>query len=572
MNSQNRRNYVVNNQSSVRFASGRFEGVSYSNMVSIPLTGAILTLKKSASMEQVTLDSIVMYQLEIENTGNAPAEVTLIDTLPEGTSFIPNSLLKDGVPVPGANPQEGLQIGILPINQKVTIQFQIIISSIPDSLTLTNVATASFTFQAMDGRLITKELISNPVTLFVSPSQLSIYYYANTNQTFEGDIITFFIQITNTGREDIRNAVVSTLLSDDEVAFVPGSVVIDGLLAPDLDPFAGITIPVVAANSTTQISYQVRIEKRTTSTPLTSVATLLYLNQGEEITIRSNPVSISYLLPVLTISVKITPVQVTYEDTVTYEVLIQNEGEIPVEAVYDLLQAPELNLVPGTVKVNGILRPEVSLATGLPLGTLIPHSSIYITFESKVSVIPNSIVPAEEWVNRSRLTYTFRINDGRSVQLTTLALTPVFFYAPRILLHVLTSPKYVEPGDDILFEITIRNSGNTKADLLLPLPAPGVSTILNGSIQWSDHKRELTVLEMEQQTVQITDIQPGELVQIIYTLHVQVFPLFRPARERDEYVFSDTIQALCTYNFNDRIHSFEVVSNVYEIVFTEHDE
>lgn len=571
MSSQDRRNYVLNNQSSVRFASGRFEGVSYSNMVSIPLTGAILTLNKSASVEQVMLDSIVTYQLEMENTGNAPAEVTLTDTLPEGTSFIPNSLLKDGVPIPGANPQEGLQIGILPINKKVTIQFQIIVSSIPDSFTLINVATASYTFQAMDGRLITKELISNPVTLFVSPSQLSIYYYANTNQTFEGDIITFFIQITNTGKEDIRNAVVSTLLSG-EMSFLPGSVVIDGLLAPDLDPSAGVTLPFVAANTTTQISYQVKIGKKTTSTPLTSVATLLYIDQGEEITIRSNPVSISYLLPVLTFSVNILPDQVTYEDTVIYEVLIRNEGEIPVEAVYDLHQASELSLVPGTVKINGILRPEISLATGLPLGTLIPHSRIYITFESTVSVIPNSIIPAEEWVNRSRLTYTFRINDGRSVRLTTLALTPVFFYAPRILLHVLTSPKFVEPGDDILFEITIQNSGNTKADLFLPLPAPGVSTILNGFIQWSDHKREFTDPEMEQQIVQITDIQPGEVIQIIYTLHVQVFPLFRPTRERDEYVFSDTIQALCTYDFNDRTHSLEVVSNVYEIVFTEHDE
>lgn len=571
MNPQERRNYIVNNQSSVRFASGRFEGVSYSNMVSIPLTGAILTLKKSASMEEVTLDSIVMYQLEIENTGNAPAEVTLIDTLPEGTSFIPNSLLKDGVPVPGANPQEGLPLGTLPINEKITIQFQIIISTIPDALTLTNVAKASYTFQAMDGRLITKELISNPVTLFVSPSQLSIYYYANTNQTFEGDIITFFIQIMNTGREDIRNAVVSTLLSDDEMALVPGSVVIDGLLAPDLDPLTGIVIS-VASNSTTQISYQVKIGKKTTLSPLTSVATLLYTNQGEEITIRSNPVSISYLLPVLTMSVKITPAQVTYEDTVIYEVLIQNEGEIPVEAVYDLLQAPELNLVPGTVKVNGILRPEVSLSAGLPLDTLIPRSRIYITFESKVAVTPSSMIPAEEWMNRSRLTYTFRINDGRSVRLTTQALTPVFFYAPRILLQVLTSPKYVEPHDDILFEINIRNSGNTAADLFLPLPAPGESIILDGSIQRANDKRKLTNPEMQQQTVRITEIKPHEAIQIIYTLHMQVFPIFEPARKRDEYVFSDTIHALCTYEFNDRTQSFEVVSNVYEIIFTEHDE
>ncbi|WP_454190776.1 hypothetical protein [Paenibacillus sp. Marseille-Q7038] len=571
MNSQDRRNYVLNNQSSVRFASGRFEGVSYSNMVSIPLTGAILTLKKSASVEQVTLDSIVTYQIEIENTGNAPAEVTLTDTLPEGTSFIPNSLLKDGVPIPGANPREGLQIGILPINKKVAIQFQIIVSSIPDSLTLINVATASYTFQAMDGRLITKELISNPVTLYLSPSQLSIYYYANTNQTFEGDTLTFLIQITNTGKDDIRNAVVSTSLVG-EMRFLPGSVVIDGLLAPELDPSAGITLPFVAANSTTQISYQVKIGKKTTSTPLTSVAMLLYINQGEEITIRSNPVSISYVEPLLSISVNITPNQVTYEDTVIYEVLIQNKGEVPVQAVYDLLQASELNLVPGTVKINGILRPEVSLDTGLPLGTLIPHASIYITFESSVSVIPNSIVPAEEWMNRSLLTYTFRINDGRSVRLTTLALTPVFFYAPRIILHVRTSPKFVEPGDDILFELTVQNLGNTKADLFLTLPAPGVSTILNGIIQSSDRKRELTDSEMEQQTVQITDIQPSEVIKIIYTLHMQVLPLFRPSRGRDEYVFSDTIQALCTYDFNNRIHSFKVVSNVYEIVFTEHDE
>lgn len=570
MNSQDRRNYVLNNQSSVRFASGRFEGVAYSNMVSIPLIGAVLTLKKSASMEQVTLDSIVTYQLEIENTGNAEAEVMLTDTLPEGTSFIPNSLLIDGVPLPGASPQEGLQF-IMPVNNKVTIQFQIIISSIPDSFALTNVATGSYTFQTKDGRIITKEIISNPVTLLVSPSQLSIYYYANTNQTFEGDIITFFIQITNTGKKDIRNAAISILLPD-ELSYLPGSVNIDGLLIPDLDPTAEITIPFIAASSSTQISYQAKVGKKTTSTSLTSIATLMYVDQGEQVTIRSNPVSISYLDPILTITVKITPNQVTYKDTLLYEVIIQNEGELPVEAVYDLIQAPELSLVPGTVKIDGILRPEVSLAAGLPLGTLFPQSRIVITFQSEVSIIPNSLVPADGWVNRSRLTYIFRINDGRSVRLTTLALTPVFFYAPRILLHVLTSPEFVEPGDNILFEITIQNSGNTKTDLLLPLPAPGVSDILNGSIERSDQERKFTDSEMKLQALEIKNIQPGEFIQISYTLHLQVFPLYRPSPERDEYVFSDTIQALSTYEFNERIHSFEVISNVYEIIFVQHDE
>lgn len=570
MNSQDRRNYVLNNQSSVRFASGRFEGVAYSNMVSIPLIGAVLTLKKSASMEQVTLDSIVTYQLEIENTGNADAEVTLTDTLPEGTSFIPNSLLIEGVPIPGASPQEGLQI-ILPVNSKVTIQFQIIISSIPDSFALTNVATANYTFQTKGGRSITKEVISNPVTLLVSPSQLSIFYYTNTNQTFEGDIITFFIQITNTGIEGIRNAVISILLQG-ELSYLPGSLIIDGLLTPDLDPTEGIMLPFIAASSSTQISYQAKVGKKTTPTSLTSIATLMYIDQGEEVTIRSNQVSISYLDPALTFTVKITPDQVTYTDTVLYEVLIQNEGELPVEAIYDLIQAPELTLVPGTVKIDGILRPEVSLAAGLPLGTLFPQSRIVITFKSKVSIIPNSLVSSEEWVNRSRLTYIFRLNDGRSVRLTTLALTPVFFYAPRILLHVMTSPKFVEPGDNILFEITIQNSGNTKTDLLLPLPTPGVSDILNGSIERSDQERMFTDSEKKLAALEIKDIQPREFIQISYTLQLQVFPLYSPSPERDEYVFSDTIQALYTYEFNERIHSFEVISNVYEIIFIQHDE
>lgn len=114
--------------------------------------------------------------------------------------------------------------------------------------------------------------------------------------------------------------------------------------------------------------------------------------------------------------------------------------------------------------------------------------------------------------------------------------------------------------------------GNTKADLFLPLPAPGVSSILNGFIEWSDHKREFTGPEMEMLTVKISNILPGEVIQINYTPHLQVFPLFRPSPGRDEYVFSDTIQALCSYVFNERIHSFEVVSNAYEIIFIEHDE
>lgn len=134
---------LLQNQTSVTFISGATGGVAYSNLVSIPLTGPVITIQKSASVTQAALGSIITYELNIANTGNADAEVIVQDAIPEGLQFIVNSVLRNGQPLPGVDISSPLNIGIVASSSAANISFQAIVTSLPPSNEIFNVASAA---------------------------------------------------------------------------------------------------------------------------------------------------------------------------------------------------------------------------------------------------------------------------------------------------------------------------------------------------------------------------------------------------------------------------------------------
>ena len=100
----------LQNQSLVRFSSGttELEQVAYSNTVVTPWVGPRLAVRKEANVTVAALGQSITYQIEITNSGNRTAIVYVVDPLSEDTSLLPNSVLRDGIPLPGASPQLGL--------------------------------------------------------------------------------------------------------------------------------------------------------------------------------------------------------------------------------------------------------------------------------------------------------------------------------------------------------------------------------------------------------------------------------------------------------------------------------
>ena len=82
------------------------------------------------------------------NQGTIPAtNVIITDSLPPGTTFIPNSVTINNVAQPGVNPVTGISVGTVNPGETVTVTFQIQINAIPPNGKIENTASVTYTSQ-----------------------------------------------------------------------------------------------------------------------------------------------------------------------------------------------------------------------------------------------------------------------------------------------------------------------------------------------------------------------------------------------------------------------------------------
>ncbi|SFS50556.1 DUF11 domain-containing protein [Paenibacillus sp. 453mf] len=554
----------LQNQTSVTFISGASDGVAYSNLVSIPLTGPVITLEKSASVTQAGLGSIITYELNISNTGNADAEVIVRDAIPENLQFIANSVLINGQPLPGADITSGLNIGIVASKSATNIRFQTIVTSLPPSNELYNVASAVYTFQTLDGRIIRRDITSNGVRISLANAQLIISQRANTMQTFVGDVITFTITIQNTGTVPVVNARLSVLLSAG-MSFVPGSVVLNGIISPGLDPVQGFILPVINPGEIIQLTYQVRV--LSISSPLSSEVLVSYTSDGVLVQTGSNEVVLSPVDPVVNMIVTVMPEQVTYGGAAQFTATILNEGDLPIEAVYYMNFPQGLIFQDHSVRINGVEVQNANPVIGIRLGTLFPRSRTVITYRALISFTPYSRISQMNLMNQASLQFTYRLSDSRTVSLREEAEVQVLFLAPVIQAVLTSYPARVERGDEVTIQILIRNTGNLAAALSLRGLTPPGTELISGHLRLQDGTtRVFYTQDLINGILFIGVLEPGEYAEIEYIVRVKIDGLL-PSDLLKGYV-----TALFTYLFENEEYTLEVNSNEYIIVIEQHDE
>ncbi|MFD2700340.1 DUF11 domain-containing protein [Paenibacillus shunpengii] len=555
---------LLQNQTSVTFISGATGGVAYSNLVSIPLTGPVITIQKSASVTQAALGSIITYELNIANTGNADAEVIVQDAIPEGLQFIVNSVLRNGQPLPGVDISSPLNIGIVASSSAANISFQAIVTSLPPSNEIFNVASAAYTFQTLDGRTITRYVTSNGVRIAIANAQLTISQRANTLQTFVGDVITFTVTIQNTGSVPVLNARLSVVLSAG-MSFVPGSVILNGIISPGLDPVQGFILPVINPGEVVQLTYQVRV--LSVSSPLSSEVLVAYTSDGVPVQTSSNEVVLSPVEPVVNMVVTVMPGQVTYGGAVQFTAVILNEGDLPIEAVYYMNFPQGLIFEDYSVQINGVEVHNANPVLGIRLGTLFPRSRTVITYRALVSFTPYSRFTQMNLINQAALQFTYRLTDSRTVSLREETEVQVLFLAPVIQAELTSQPVRVERGDEVTIRILVRNTGNLAAALSLRGLIPPGTALMRGILHFQDGTiKPFSIQDLIDGILIIGVLEPGQYAEIEYIVRVNIEGLL-PSDLLKGYV-----TVLFTYLFENKEYTLEVHSNEYIIVIEQHDE
>jgi uncharacterized repeat protein (TIGR01451 family) len=286
---------IITDFATVRFTEGGVPREAISNEVSIQASQTIITAVKRSLQSFAFVGDIVNYEARVINDGNFNALATWFDILPEGTSFVENSVTVNGVPSPGANKFTGLVLGTMEARLVNIVTFQLRVEFYPSTGILVNQGNMVFEFILPDGRTFRESEPTNPVTVIVLAPP-TVVKTASVSEVFVGGTVTFTITVSNPGTTPFDKVVLTDNLPAG-LSLVPGSVTVRGAASPGSDPALGVLIGLIAAQSSAQVSFTARADREPEIPLVVNSASIVFeyvAPNGERVPgiAKSNPVNV----------------------------------------------------------------------------------------------------------------------------------------------------------------------------------------------------------------------------------------------------------------------------------------
>ncbi|MGG1518595.1 hypothetical protein ABE504_24460 [Paenibacillus oryzisoli] len=470
----------LNNQGSVSFTSGSFSAVTFSNIVTTPVYQPILAATKSANTTNATVGDLIIFQIQVSNTGNYAANVSLVDQIPNGTTFQPNSVVVNGVTQPGADPAAGIPYTSQP-GATDTITFGVVVTSLPSPQLLSNSATANFTFTPPDGRTITGSVNSNTITIPVSAPNVSIVKSTLATDAVVGDTVTYSAVVTNNGITSINQVQFFDPLPAS-TSFVIGSVTIDGNPSPGANPTTGISLGPIAPGASVTVAFSVTVTALPASQQLVNQSSVNFTSGALAASAFSNTVTIPVYQPIISLLKSANTTNATIGDTIVYMLTLFNTGNLPADAtLYDPIPTGAV-FVPNSVFVDGVPQPGADPATGISAGTIPPNSSVDVQVTLQVTV--ESLPSPQQLVNQATANYTYSPPDGRQLSgsvMSNILVIPVS--APNVTVVKSTDVIDAVTGDTITYTVVVTNNGiEAVNNVVMTDPIPTGTVFIGGSV------------------------------------------------------------------------------------------
>ncbi|HDR7795235.1 TPA: DUF11 domain-containing protein [Bacillus luti] len=435
------------------------------NIVTNPVLDAMLTVVKSVDQTLVTLGDTITYTTILTNNGNTNATtITFTDLIPDGTTFITDSVTIGGITQIGLTPNTGIIIGSIPPNSSVSIAFQVTATSTPVQNPIANSATASYTFIAdPNAPSVSRTATSNSV--FTTINTATILSSKQVDKAFShiGDTLTYTVNLTNNGNSSAQNVIFTDTVPSG-TTFIANTFSINGIPQSGANPTNGVNIGPITAGSTVNVSFQVNVTSLPTENPIVNFSSTSYqlVSPPDAETSISNPVSTQIKEAILSMTKN---ESVSYADigqTAFYTTSISNVGNTnATNIVFTDILPSGIVFVPNTLTVDGVLQPDADPNTGILLAALPPNEIYSIVFQVTV----NSIPPINPAPNTASTNYKFTVNPNNPpVSSTANSNTTLLQINNATIISTKTANlTFADVGNIITFTLNLPNTGNVTA-------------------------------------------------------------------------------------------------------------
>ncbi|KEI07115.1 cell surface protein [Clostridium sp. K25] len=449
-------------------AIGENNGNVTSNSVDVYSPSIIIkpTLNLQSDKSSVLITDTINYTATItNNTSTLIENVIFSASLPQGLSYVLNSLTVNDTPYPSSS-INNIHLGAIHQGNSIILKYSATVDSPPSTgSTYSSFFTTNYTFNSPVGNLsTTMNSNTNTITLnfpIIATATLT------SNKTYVesiGDEIQYTVIVTNPSSNINNNPMYEVILKDilpNGLSYKPDSLTINNISSSD--PLSNISLGIINHGNSTIVNFTAVVDAEPTSgnsyTNLVNI-TYNYLDNNVENTnnITSNSV-ITYSPSIIiqpTLNLQSDKSTVSIGDTINYYATIINNTPTSIDdSTFSINLPPGLIYVANSLTINGTPYTGSSI-NNIPSGPISPGDSININYLATVNSYPNvgSVYTSFFTVN-----YTFNSPIGNLTRTITSNINNININIPIKANVVLSADKtYVESiGDEIQYTAIVTN-------------------------------------------------------------------------------------------------------------------
>lgn len=350
------------------------------------LTYTVPTLTKIVDKSNAAVGDTLDYTLVFDNTSGVTLNnIVFVDTIPNGTEFVANSLTVNSNSVSGSPAPPGVNLGN--IANVITIFYKVKVTTVPSPNPIPNVGSISA--DNLD------PTISNTVTTRVNYINLPSSKTVSKAFAQPGDILTYTIPVSNTGNVTAENLVFLDTLPA-EVSYIAGSLKQNGVVVTGVTSLISATLPSnLPSNGTSNISFQVQVLTIPNPNPIQNTANIVANYTIDSTTVptrigqastNTNAASTRINIANLGNSVKsVSKNFATCKDILVYTITVPNNGNVSALNVILKDTIPNGTIfITDSVTIDGVQKTGENPLAGINIGTVGPGSQRVVEFSVQV--------------------------------------------------------------------------------------------------------------------------------------------------------------------------------------------